>query len=47
MKRVFNASLHPELISGKKSFDEIYIEFLQNFGDKNKDKRITKIVILI
>jgi calcyphosin len=38
----FDCSQHPKIISGEVCFDEVFTEFLQCFGDKNKDATITK-----
>ena len=42
LKGVYNASLHPKVQSGELSEDEVFLEFLQNFGDRNKDGRIQR-----
>ena len=34
--------MHPKFISGELSEEEIFGEFLENFGDVNKDGTITK-----
>jgi calcyphosin len=39
---VYRVDMHPKYISGEKTKEEILIEFLENFGDKNKDGKITK-----
>jgi hypothetical protein len=36
--------MHPKVKEGKMTEDEVYLEFLQSFGDKNKDGRITRVV---
>ena len=40
LKGVFSAHLHPKVISGEMSEDEVFLEFLTNFGDKNRDGKI-------
>lgn len=42
IRQQFNCSQHPKIISGEICFDEVFTEFLQCFGDKNKDGTITK-----
>ena len=39
---VYRVDMHPKYISGEKTKEEILMEFLQNFGDRNKDGKITK-----
>jgi hypothetical protein len=39
-KTVFAASLHPKVISGECSEDEVFLEFLTNFQDRNNDGRL-------
>ena len=39
---MYNCSQHPKVKSGEVSEDEIFVEFLQNFGDRNKDGTITR-----
>ena len=34
--------MHPKVISGEMTEDEVFTLFLQNFGDKNRDGKITK-----
>lgn len=40
LKGIFSAHLHPKVISGEMSEDEVYLEFLTHFGDKNRDGKI-------
>ena len=42
LKTVYNCNMHPKVISGEMTEDEVFMEFLQNFGDKNKDGMISK-----
>lgn len=39
---VFDCSKHPKVCSGEMTSDEVFVEFLACFGDKNGDGRITK-----
>ena len=47
LRGIFNAKLHPKVKSGEKTEDQVFMEFLQNFGDKNKDGKIERTVIKI
>ena len=42
LKGIYNANFHPKVISGEMTEDEVFLEFLANFGDKNGDGKITK-----
>jgi len=42
LKGVYNASFHPKVISGEMTEDEVFLEFLANFGDRNGDGRIER-----
>jgi Ca2+-binding EF-hand superfamily protein len=42
LRGVYNCSSHPKVISGQKTEDEIFTEYLSHFGDKNRDGKITK-----
>uniref|UniRef100_A0A7S3T2W5 EF-hand domain-containing protein n=1 Tax=Strombidinopsis acuminata TaxID=141414 RepID=A0A7S3T2W5_9SPIT len=42
LKGVYNADHHPKVISGEMTEDEVFLEFLQNFGDKNQDGKISR-----
>tara|TARA_B110000503_G_C6888101_1_gene305570 strand:+ start:209 stop:490 length:282 start_codon:yes stop_codon:yes gene_type:complete len=42
LKGVYNTTHHPKVISGEMTEDEVFLEFLQNFGDKNKDGRVDR-----
>ena len=39
---VYRVDMHPKYKSGEMTEEEIFLEFLQNFGDKNQDGQITK-----
>lgn len=41
LRGVYNANLHPKVISGEMSEDEVFLEFLTSFGDSNRDGCIT------
>ena len=40
LKAGYAASIHPRVISGELSEDEVFLEFLTNFSDRNRDGRI-------
>jgi len=42
LKGVYNCNHHPKVISGEMTEDEVFLEFLQNFGDKNQDGKISR-----
>lgn len=42
LKPCYSVSQHPKVMSGQITEDEAFLEFLQNFGDKNNDGKITK-----
>ncbi len=42
LKGVYNCSFHPKVISGEMTEDQVFLNFLAHFGDKNKDGRITR-----
>ena len=42
LKRVYSASNHPKVISGEMTEDDVFMEFLQAFGDSNCDGTVTK-----
>ena len=42
LRGVYNCSLHPKVQANQMSEEDVFMEFLQNFGDVNKDGRITK-----
>jgi len=41
LKGVYNCKFHPKVNSGEMTEDEVFLEFLANFGDKNRDGKIT------
>jgi Ca2+-binding EF-hand superfamily protein len=42
MKGVYNCSFHPKVQSGEMTEDQVFLQFLANFGDKNRDGKITR-----
>ena len=42
VRRGYQTHLHPRVISGELSNDEVLLEFLTNFSDRNRDGRIHK-----
>ena len=42
LEEAYDVSKHPKYISGEMTKDEIFMEFLQNFNDKNGDGKISK-----
>lgn len=42
LKGVYSASMHPKVISGEMTEDEVFLELLSNFGDRNRDGRIDR-----
>ena len=40
LKGAYAANLHPKVISGELSSDEVFLEFLTHFSDRNRDGRI-------
>jgi len=42
LKGVYTANMHPKVISGEMTEDEVFLEFLANFGDKNRDGKISR-----
>lgn len=40
VKACFAACIHPKVVSGDCSEDEVFLEFLSNFQDKNNDGRL-------
>ena len=42
LRGVYNCQFHPKVQNGEMTEDEVFLEFLQNFGDKNNDGKITK-----
>jgi len=39
---VYNAKMHPKVLEGKMTEEEVFVEFMKNFGDVNGDGKITK-----
>ena len=39
---MYNTKFHPKVQSGEMTEDEVFLEFLQNFGDRNNDGKITQ-----
>merc|ERR1712060_939922 len=42
LRGVYNCSMHPKVQSGEMTEDEVFLEFLGSFGDKNRDGRIQR-----
>ena len=42
LRVVYDCSQHPKVISGEMTPEEVFVEFLPSFGDKNGDGIITK-----
>merc|ERR1711981_1216502 len=42
LKGVYSANMHPKVISGEMTEDEVFLEFLANFGDKNGDGKVDR-----
>ena len=42
LKPVYMTKLHPKVVSGQCSEDEVFLEFLTHFGDKSRDDRINR-----
>lgn len=42
LQGVFNCDLHPKVQNGEMTVDEVFTQFLAQFGDKNGDGMITK-----
>ena len=42
LKGVYNCTMHPKVISGEMTEDEVFLEFLANFGDKNGDGKVDR-----
>ena len=39
---MYNTKFHPKVQEGKMTEDQVFMEFLQNFGDTNKDGTLTR-----
>ena len=42
LKGVYDCSMHPKVMSGDLTEDDVFVDFLKNFGDKNHDGKITR-----
>lgn len=42
LKGIYNCNFHPKVISGEMTEDEVFLDFLANFGDKNNDGKISR-----
>jgi len=42
IRGVYNVSFHPKVRKGEMTEDQVFLEFLQSFGDVNKDGKITR-----
>jgi Ca2+-binding EF-hand superfamily protein len=42
LKGVYNCKFHPQVISGKLTEDDVFLEMLKNFGDRNNDGKISR-----
>lgn len=42
VKFAYNCSFHPKVQSGEMTEDEVFLEFLANFGDRNRDGKIQR-----
>jgi len=42
LKPVYNCNFHPKVINGTMTEDQVFLEFLSNFGDRNRDGRIVR-----
>ena len=42
LKGVYNCSMHPKVQNGEMTEDEVFLEFLSSFGDKNRDGKIQR-----
>ena len=42
LKRSYNCSFHPKVVQGMMSEDQVFLEFLSNFNDRNRDGRIQR-----
>ena len=40
LKGVYNCSFHPKVVRGEMTEDQVFLEFLANFNDKNRDGTI-------
>ena len=42
LRGVYNVSFHPKVKKGEMTIDQVFMEFLSNFNDANKDGIITR-----
>lgn len=42
LKGIYSAQIHPKVISGQMTEDEVFLEFLAHFGDRNRDGKIQR-----
>ena len=42
LKGVYNCSFHPKVAQGLMTEDQVFLEFLSNFIDKNRDGKISR-----
>ena len=42
LRVVYDCSMHPKVQSGEMTAEEVFVEFLASFGDKNGDGVITR-----
>lgn len=42
LRGVYNCNLHPKVQSGEMTEDQVFMEFLQSFGDVNKNGQIDR-----
>ena len=42
LRGVYDTSMHPKVISGEKTENDVFMEFLQSFGDRNGDGKIDR-----
>ena len=42
LRGVYDCSFHPKVLSGETTEDEVFLEFLASFGDKNGDGKIQR-----
>ncbi|CDW76743.1 ef hand family protein [Stylonychia lemnae] len=40
LKGTYNCSFHPKVTSGQMTEDQVFLEFLSNFNDRNRDGKI-------
>lgn len=42
LRGVYDCSMHPKVVNGEMTQDEVFVQFLKCFGDKNGDGKITR-----